>query len=222
MSTTNVPTLSGAPKTNGVSLSDIQAEMKAGQEAWAQSFQDRMEAFQNQVATIVQNLATAKTAGLVVPTPPIAKVAAKPVTAPVVKAGQPMKLTGQAAEKTQSSAGKPCGSKSPNGLCAKCDGPFHPVLHYSLEAILPLDGSDQPITHENWKSRKFLGISVDPNYWGNVVIVGFGKDCLNLRPKNAVSLAMALMGKSEKRAAAAVHIESVLKANGAAHLLIQE
>ena len=226
MSTINVPTLSGAPKPNGsgVSLSEIKAQMEQQQAEQAQSMQAQMEAFQAQMAAILGNLAAAKTGGLAVPVPAIAKVAAQPVNAPVVKAGQPMKLSGQAAEKEQSNSGKPCGAKSPNGLCQKCKGPFHPVLHYSLEAILPMDGSEQPITHQNWKSRRFLGISVDGNYWGNVVIVGFGKDCLNLRPKNAIALAMALMGKPTNggRAVAASHIEGVLKANGAESYLARD
>jgi hypothetical protein len=150
-------------------------------------------------------------------TPTVAKVAAQPVNAPVWKAGMAIKVQGTPAAKTVSSSGKPCGSKSPNGLCAKCNGPFHPVLHYSLEAVLRLDGQDAPITHENWKTSKFLGISTDANYWGNVVIVGFGKDCINLRPKNAIALANGLMGGK-----AAAHITAVLKGNGAAHLLATE
>ena len=128
-----------------------------------------------------------------------------------------MKLDNQAAEKRSTSSGKPCGSKSPNGLCQKCNGPFHPVLHYSLQAIIRLDGmGEAPITHENHKTAKFMGISVDPNYWGNVVIVGFGKDCLNMRPHNAVALAKALATFK-----AGQHIEGVLRANGAANLLLE-
>ncbi len=159
-------------------------------------------------------------------TPAIPKAAAVPMNTQVWKPGQAIKLGGTPTAKVASSSGKPCGSKSPNGICQKCGyvdesgvfhgAPFHPVRHYSLEAVLRLDGSSEPITHETWKTAKFIGISVEGEYWGNVVFVGFGKDCLNFRPKNAVALAVALGGD---KSPLAVHIRAVLTSSGGAHLL---
>lgn len=206
MSTLSVP----APGSNGsgVSLSAMQAQMAElmGQIAAQNTAMAELAARPPVVVQQAPGVAA----------PVIAKVAAQPVNVAVWKPGQAIKMTGTPSAKVASSSGKPCGSKSPNGLCQKCNGPFHPVLHYSMEAVLRLDGSADPITHENWKTAKFLGISVDGDYWGNVVLVGFGKDCINLRPKNAVAMAVAMGGD---KSTVATHIRGVLNANAGGHLL---
>ncbi len=200
--------------TNGVSLA-------AMNETMTQQFAVMMEEIARLKAE--KTAESAKPTTLYVPpanggAPAIAKVGATPFTAQVWKVGQPLKLSGTPSEKsTGTRKGKPCGSgPKSKGLCQKCNGLFNPVAHFSLDAILRLDGKLDPITHENWETSQFVGISVDGDYWGNVVFVGFGKDCLNMRPKTAVRLAKALGGD---KSPAAVHIIAVLTANNSANLL---
>lgn len=96
----------------------------------------------------------------------------------------------------------PCGSKSPKGLCTKCDGPFNPILHYTMDALKELDGKGEI---KNPDGRAFVGVSTDEKYWGNVVLIGFGRDAINLRPKTFLRLAHALGAHN-----AADHVMSVL------------
>ena len=89
-----------------------------------------------------------------------------------------------------------CGAKSPNGPCQKCNGPFNPILHYTMDAVKAMDGkpldTSKLMTTTDLDGRAFIGVSTDDKYWGNVVLVGFGRDTINLRPKTFLRLAHAI------------------------------
>ena len=102
-----------------------------------------------------------------------------------------------------------CGAKSPNGPCQKCNGPFNPVMHFTLDRLKALDGGNGDIS-QDWDGRAFLGISVDDKYFGNVVLVGFGRDTINLRPKTFLRLAHALEAYKASDHVAAVLPDSMI------------
>jgi hypothetical protein len=205
MGTLNVPT-----KPNGVSgVSLIQMQEKF------EEMMAEMAALKAEKATPVLTVPTLTipTAQPAQPTaqPTVAKVAAKEMTATVWKPGQAIALNHTASEKASGpTSGKPCGWKSENGPCKRCNGPFNPLLHYTMEAVVRLDGSDAPLTHATWKQARFVGISLGAGFEGNVVIVGFGKEVINLRAKTALALIAAFAGDKSPVAA---HIVAVIKAN---------
>lgn len=203
------------------------------------SMQQDMEAFKAQMMGMMQQIVTAKAEPVAAQPAPLAATMAPPVMAAPKGKGKGKTLPGnlaapafappafqpqmlapmalappipQVATAPRVAAGaKPCGSKSPNGLCQKCAGPFNAVRHYSLQGVVELDGKG-PLDMANLKGRRFLGISTDAGYWGNVLLIGFGKDNLNLRPHNFAALASAM-------GIAYGHVQQSLTAAQMGHLL---
>ena len=161
-----------ATQTNGINPSDMIAQLLAQAQAKG--------------LDIEQSLAEAK-AG-----PKLRKVEPQ---APPVKVHVPVytgsgKLAAPAKVETGRKASKNvCGMKSPNGPCKKCNGPFNPILHYTMDALKPMDGKGEVSDPDG---RAFVGVSTDEKYWGNVVLIGFGRDAINLRPKTFLRLAHAI------------------------------
>jgi hypothetical protein len=149
-----------------------------------------LSAMQAQLAQMAAELAETKAAAAAKPQlRTVQSAPAKPAHVPVYsgkgKLAAPPKA--ETAKRTNKSI---CGAKSPNGPCQKCNGPFNPIAHYTMDALHAMDGKGDKVTDPD--GRAFIGVSTDDKYWGNVVLVGFGRDTINLRPKTFLRLAHAI------------------------------
>ena len=152
---------------------------------------------QAQLEKMAAELAETKAAAAAKPqlrTPTAA--APKPAHVPTYQGKGKLTAPPKAAETGRKASTTPCGAKSPKGLCTKCNGPFNPILHYTMDAVKAMDGkpldTSKLMTTTNLDGRAFIGVSTDDKYWGNVVLVGFGRDTINLRPKTFLRLAHAI------------------------------
>ncbi len=125
---------------------------------------------------------------------------AAPVAAPVQSAPVAFQWGSAPASKSAERKHAACGSKPKKDgsivLCTRCNGRYNPVKHMCLGFILPLDGKGAVDVNNPW-GRKYMGLSADPNdstYHGNCVVVGIGKDTLNLRPWTLLELGSLLPG----------------------------
>ena len=191
MSTSNVV----RPTGNGpvVSLADINAKFEALL-AQNNALMDQNRALSSGQGTVMDLSANSApaTPAANVKTP---KVAPQKSSADVWKQGNAITISGEAKSKV-SGAGTPCGYKS-GKLCTRCNGPFNPVLHFALVVIGRMDGSTAAITETTWKEARFVAITRDADYAGNVYFSGWGNKGVTVSPTSALQLLADVSGKTD-------------------------
>ena len=184
------------PTGNGpvVSLADINAKFEALL-AQNNTLMEQNKALSSGQGTVMDLSANSAPAARPAESAKAPKVAPQKSSADVWTQGDAITISGEAKSKV-SGAGTPCGFKA-GKLCTRCNGPFNPVLHFALVVIGRMDGSTAAITETTWKEARFVAVTRDADYAGNVYFSGWGNKGVTVSPTSALQLLKDVSGKTD-------------------------